>query len=150
MLDNPLVGVWRLISVEARGSDGSVHYPFGKDVKGYITYSDHGYMSVQIAGKGRPRFASPDITAGTEDEYYTAARYCMAYAGTYELSENMVTHHVDTSLFPNWEGGTQERFWNLDADRLTLSSGPMPLLGETLRLFLAWERCPTTPRPSAS
>jgi hypothetical protein len=34
MTANPLVGTWRLVSVENRDSEGSVTYPFGRNPVG--------------------------------------------------------------------------------------------------------------------
>ena len=47
-------------------------------------------------------------------------------ARRYEVLSNpdRVLHHVEVSLFPNWENVTQERFAKLEGDRLTLSIAP--------------------------
>jgi hypothetical protein len=33
----------------------------------------------------------------------------LSYAGTYSLEDDYVTHHVELSIFPNWQGGKQRR-----------------------------------------
>lgn len=33
----------------------------------------------------------------------------MSYAGTYDVEGDVISHHVELSLFPNWEGGVQRR-----------------------------------------
>ena len=53
-----------------------------------------------------------------------------------------VTHHVETSLFPNWIGTQQRRRWSLDPGgrHLTLTSPPLVLGGATRIQRLTWER----------
>ena len=43
-----LIGTWRLRSWKNTGSDGSEVEPLGDNPIGYISYHDHGYMSVEI------------------------------------------------------------------------------------------------------
>ena len=58
MTANPLVGTWRLVSVENRDSEGSVTYPFGRNPVGFITYTADGRMAVQFGRADRVGFAS--------------------------------------------------------------------------------------------
>ena len=46
--------------------------------------------------------ASDADKAAAYNEYLT-------YAGTYSLEDDYVTHHVELSIFPNWQGGKQRR-----------------------------------------
>ena len=54
----------------------------------------------------------------------------------------MVTHHVETSLFPNWIGTEQRRQWVLDdeAGVLTLTSPRLAVGGVTRVQRLTWGR----------
>ena len=61
-------------------------------------------------------------------------------AGRYTVHEGRVLHHVETSLFPNWVGGAQERRYKLDGDRLPLSTAPLLQGGRERRALLVWER----------
>lgn len=140
MAQNPFVGTWRLISWENRAASGRVTYPLGRDLSGYILYTADGHMSVAIAAAGRPRFATGDLLGGTEEERALAAKTYVSYAGTYEIGDGEIIHHVQVSLFPNWVGDAQRRFFELDGDRLTLSTAPMVLAGTERRAYLIWER----------
>lgn len=140
MTDNPFVGAWRLLSWENRSADGRVSHPLGREVAGYILYSADGYMNVAIMAAGRPRYGGTDALGGTVDERARAAKTYLSYAGTYELGDGEIIHHVQVSLFPNWVGDVQRRFYELDGDRLTLSTAPMLLAGIERRAFLVWER----------
>ena len=53
------IGTWRLVSVETRKEDGSLHRS-GKRT-GYLIYSGDGYMSVAFMKDGRSAFAAGDI-----------------------------------------------------------------------------------------
>ena len=44
------------------------------------------------------------MTGGTDDERARAFATFIAYGGRYEVTGDTVTHHVETSLFPNWVG----------------------------------------------
>ena len=135
-----LVGTWRLVSMEVREAAGGASYPFGRDAVGYLLYSADGYMSAAIMTAGRPAFAAGDILGGSVEERAGAAATYISYAGRYEVRGDRVVHHVEVSLFPNWVGGTQERFCEFIGERLALNTGPMAVAGAMRRAYLVWER----------
>jgi hypothetical protein len=132
------VGAWRLVSVETRREDGEVHRR-GRRM-GYLLYSGDGYMSVAFMREGRPRFASGDIRGGTVEEKVAAVDGYTSYCGRYEVDGVRVVHHIEVSLFPNWVGESQERSYELEGDRLTLSTPLMLVGGMQLSTHLIWER----------
>jgi hypothetical protein len=105
-------------------------------------YDSAGNMSVAFMRPGRLKFAIADKCRGTAAEIKTALEGFQAYFGTYETDEEKktVTHHVEGSLLPNWEGTSQTRFVELSGNRLTLSTPPTFDGGETGVTVLAWER----------
>ncbi|MDQ3855389.1 MAG: lipocalin-like domain-containing protein [Chloroflexota bacterium] len=120
--------------------EGEVTYPLGPDAFGYIMYSADGHVSVNISTANRPSFRSGDLLSGSVQEQAAAAQTYVSYCGTYEVSQGKVVHRVEASLFPNWAGSEQERYYAFEGDRLTLSTGPMLLGGRQRRAFLTWER----------
>ncbi len=42
---NPFVGTWKLVSWEVTQPDGTILYPYGKEVVGFLIYAADGYMS---------------------------------------------------------------------------------------------------------
>ncbi|MDQ3808803.1 MAG: lipocalin-like domain-containing protein [Chloroflexota bacterium] len=134
-----VVGTWRLLRWEARAADGSVSYPLGVDAVGYLTYSPDGYVFVAIVRANRPRYATNDLLGGTPAEKAEAAGSCVTYCGRYHLRQGRVIHHVELSLFPNWSGLDQERFVELDGNRLTITTAPIAI-GGTTTSRLVWER----------
>jgi hypothetical protein len=104
-------------------------------------YGADGYMAVSIMQRGRRPFAGADILRRTTAEAAEATRTYLSYCGTYEVLPGRVLHHVQVSLFPNWTGTIQERFYQLDGNRLELSTAP---LGRTdvPRACLSWQHMP--------
>ncbi len=143
------VGSWKLISSEFRRSDGKVSYPLGKDIMGLIMYDPNGYVSAQMLNPDRPTFMFGDQLKGTPEEIKAAFEGYVAYYGTYEVNEkeHTITANVEGSVFPNWEGGTQKRFYEFSGDQLTLSTPPMKMGGETITGVLTWKRAkPVEPK----
>lgn len=55
--DNPLIGIWKLISVTAIHLDGTVAQDvYGVNPMGYITYTAEGHMMVMFAKAIAPYF----------------------------------------------------------------------------------------------
>jgi hypothetical protein len=124
-------GPWKLISIEATNQEGEVFRPFGDTPSGMIMYDPSGYMSYTAMRAGRPKFASGDIGGGTPEETKAAFEGFDAYCGTYELNlgEGIITHHVEASKSPDWEGSEQVRFFRIEADRLTIETVPIQFRG---------------------
>jgi hypothetical protein len=124
-----LVGTWRLVSFEFRSPDGKVHYPVGKNPVGYLIYSGDGYMSATLMTANRTRLDADLLWAASKEEKVTAAGTFIAYCGRYEIKGDRVIHHVEASLFPNWVGEPQERFFKFADDQLSLTAPPAPFRG---------------------
>lgn len=135
-----LLGTWRLLSYRLIGSRGHIRYPYGEDAIGYVIYSADGSMAVSIMAAGRRPFAGADILRRTTEEAAEATRTYLSYCGTYEVLPDRVIHYVKVSLFPNWTGSAQERYYRLDGDRLELSTAPIPPPVSQPRAHLIWER----------
>lgn len=132
------VGAWKLISFHNKDEDGNLSYPFGKDAKGMIYYDRSGYMGVNIMPEGRVKFQSGDMFIATKDEIESAIKY-ISYAGKYTVKEDKVVHQIEVSLFPNWVGVDQERFYKFVGNRLVLSTRPMKFNGKKVVSELVWE-----------
>jgi hypothetical protein len=142
MAENPFIGAWRLVSMESQTSDGRVRLPYGSNARGYITYTAEGYMCVAIMDATRPRFAAAnDFVDGTPEEQIAAGKRYISYAGSYTIrDEHVIVHHVEVSLFPNWIGADQERFYEFNGNRLTLRTPPVLIQGKQRTSHLTWER----------
>ena len=78
---------------------------------------------------------------GTPEEVEASNKGCISYYGSYKLDADgsFVIHQVEGSLFPNWEGEGQKRFFEFSGDRLKLSTPPTPWGGQVVGV-LVWER----------
>jgi hypothetical protein len=103
-------------------------------------YDEDGYMSVAIMHSDRPKFATEDRFRGTTDEKAAASDTYLSYCGRYETKKDKIIHHVEASLFPNWVGTDQERFFRFDKDRLSLTTPPFLLDGIHRIGHLIWKR----------
>jgi hypothetical protein len=135
-----LVGTWALESWELVDSDGAVTHPFGRRPLGYLMYGPEGYMSVALMAAERKPFAGDDILAGSPEEKSAAVETCIAYSGRYEILGNLVRHHVEISLFPNWIGTTLERIVAHQGDTMRLSTQPGLIGGRTQTAHLVWRK----------
>ena len=142
MDNNSIVGAWRLVTFEFRKEDGTVIYPFGKEVRGSFIYTESGRFSVQLMRIDRPRFAIADQMRGTPEETEASYRGSISYFGTYEidLENSVIMHHVEGSIFPNMEGTEQPRFFEMTENHLQLRTQPFNVGGERAVGVLLWER----------
>jgi hypothetical protein len=136
-----LAGAWKLLVFEFR-SEGQVVFPFGTNFSGLCLYDTTGYMSMQIMRGDRPRFAVNDQQAGAPDEVAAAFTGCYSYFGTYVVDEThgVVVHHVAQSLFPNWIGTDQVRFYRISGERLIVAAPTQQVRGHLMDAMLVWER----------
>jgi hypothetical protein len=139
----PIVGVWRLVSFEARRSDGEVVHPFGPDPHGALIYTPGGRFSVHLMRAVRPRLAAGDPLQGTVAEMEANYKGVITYYGSYrcDAAAGFVVHQVEGSLFPNWQGQELRRAFAIDGNRLTLTTTPT-LWGGGGQIVgtVAWER----------
>ena len=137
------VGTWKMVSVEERRPNGEVVEPrYGARPIGYIMYDATGHVAVQIMKPGRPRFASNDAEQATQAEAKSAFEGYGAYFGTYEVNEaeGYVVHHVEGSVFPNYVGTDQKRFFELSGDQLVLKPPTRQVGGEQHTTRVNWQR----------
>lgn len=136
------IGTWKLVTSEFHTSDGKVTYPLGENAIGMLIYDSNGRMACQLMQLDRPKFASGDMRGGTPEEIKTAVEGYVAYFGTYEVDDKkgMVVHHVEASLFPNWHGEDQVRFFEFSGDLLTLKTSPILSGGQEIIGVLVWKR----------
>jgi Lipocalin-like domain len=118
--ENPLLGTWKVKSIvyEITTTGEKIHV-FGEQPNGYLSYSADGRMYVIFTADNRlkPLAADP-----TDEQRVKLHRTMAAYAGTYMLEGNKVTHHVDISWNEAWTGSEQVRFFKLDANTLTITT----------------------------
>lgn len=140
MNKDKFIGTWKLLSLESKTEDGNVNYPLGKDVSGYLTYTEQNFMSVSMMQPNRPIFKSLDIKGGVIEEKVAAIDGCVSYCGRFTIQGKKIIHHIELSLFPNWVGIDQERFYEFQSDRLILSTSPFLIEGQKQTAHLIWQK----------
>ncbi len=147
------VGTWRLLNYSFIHEDGTVEYPWGAEVRGYLLYSAEGYMSGNLSPARdwkhrRARLATTlkphDSAAPLRMARRAGRRDYIAYTGRYTVEGNTITHHVEVSLFPNWVGRPEVRYYNFEGNTLTLRTGPIRSGIHTIVAELVWERIPAS------
>ena len=135
-----LVGTWRIASFSVMSLEtNEVSRPFGENPSGYLQYSPGGHMIVFLSAGEIPKASPPYSDA---DRAVIHSRIFGAYAGTYTVDGNKVTHHVVASWRPEWVGGDQIRFAELSGDKLTIKTAPLAsgLTGKQIVATLTFER----------
>ena len=140
--DLPVIGLWKLISVEAEADDGTLIYPFSGDVEGLLIIDAKGYFSAQLMDRKRRSFKSGDARGGTPLEVKTAFENYIGYYGTFDVDESkrVITFHVKGAWLPNWIGTDQIRYYTLSGNRMAISTAPMLYGGKKGIGKLVWER----------
>nr|VFJ62566.1 MAG: Lipocalin-like domain-containing protein [Candidatus Kentron sp. FW] len=128
--------------MEGRLSNGERVFPMGHAPVGRLIYDEKGNMSVITARAERSFMSTIDKVSAPLEEKGEALDSFEAYFGTYTINkaEKVITHHPESSLFPNQVGTLQERFYLFEGNRLELSTPPMEYAGNRGIGVLVWER----------
>jgi hypothetical protein len=112
---------------------------FGPDPLGYISYGADGRMMVVQVRSDRLKPAG-DVASAAEAE--ALFRSMLSYAGTYTISGDEVTHHIDIAWNESWTGTRQVRKFRFEGDRLhlTLPASPNPFDGRMGTRRIVWEK----------
>jgi hypothetical protein len=142
MTAEKFVGTWKLVSEEARSAKGQIFHVYGENPRGMIMYDAAGNVSVNLMRFDRNSFSTADKARSTPQEAKSAVETYEAYFGTYSVDKEKgtVVHHVEGSLFPNWTGTDQIRFYEFSDDYLILKTAEIPYGGTTLVGKLVWKR----------
>ena len=136
-----LAGSWKLVSAVCATAEGVATRPNGDHPVGFITYTCDGRIWAIIADGERKRL-SGDWVSAAPIEHADAFDACLAYTGRYTVSGDQVVHHIEVATVENWVNTEQVRFFELQGDRLTLRTPPLPFRGVRQIFEVVWERLP--------
>lgn len=126
MGDSPLAGTWTLVQADVILADGRQVHDYGDAPKGLMIIDAKGHYSLQIYDSHRPKYATGDRTTGTPEEYRGNVLGISAHFGMIEV--DTAAHdfklHVDTASFPNQDGATQTRHYELKGSELSYRVEP--------------------------
>jgi hypothetical protein len=143
------IGTWRLLDYSFVHDDGVVERPWGVEVRGYLLYTPEGYMSGNLSpardwasrrARLAERFSGASKLRASGMTGRSPRRDYIAYSGRYSVEGDTVTHHVEVSLFPNWIGRPEVRYFQFENDRLTLRTPPIKVGKHTVVAQLVWQR----------
>jgi hypothetical protein len=144
-----LVGGWSLASRVTTLADGTVSQDPGLAATphGVLIYDRFGHVAAQLSRQGRTVAMPPEEcraaeqVRGTDDTAQTILGYD-AYFGTYTVDEQagVVTHHLDSALFPGDIGKSIKRRFRLEGDTLTISFDTTLPDGTRVTRKLIWKR----------
>src|SRR5262249_32363703 len=135
-----MIGTWRLVATVIEDvSTGEKTNPWGGDAAGYINYGPDGRMMGINARSGREK---PRGGVASETGAGRPFKSMLAYAGTYTVDGDVVTHHVDISWNEAWTGTRQVRKARFDGNRVHLSADPAPDMttGRMSVRTITWEK----------
>ena len=137
--ENCLVGTWRLQSFTLAYADaGETVEPFGAHPDGYLGYGSDGRMYAIIVHENRGR--PSDLPSDAEKILLFSGM--AAYAGSYTVDGDVVSHHVDISWIETWTGTTQLRKFRVEGNLLHIESpvAKDPLDGRMSSAVLVWSK----------
>jgi hypothetical protein len=148
-MSNGIAGVWKLKSYSRRFLDtGEVRDDMLPHA--YILYTPRGYMmSITVEADRKP----PAGSVLTDQECIRLFKsISSAYAGTYTVEGNSVTHAVELSWNESWSGTRLVRHFSVEGDTLTIETTPRTS-GTDNREFiskLTWQRVEALTSPDRS
>ena len=136
----PLVGSWALLSMETEDMEtGQKNNLLGAHPGGYLTYGPDCRMSAILVKESRQL---PAALVATDPESIELYHGLIAYAGTYAVDGNRISHHIQASWNQAWTGTTQVLQFRIDGTSLYIRTGPgkSPLTGGQGSTVLIWTK----------
>jgi Lipocalin-like domain len=132
---NELVGTWTLVSITLK-KDGKTTDFYGPNPMGQRTYGADGRFSNIITRSDLPKFVSNNRVEGTPEENKAGVQGSIALFGTYSVS--VITTHIESCTFPNWNGLERKESFSISGDELHITSISKTSAGGTD--YLVWKR----------
>lgn len=144
-----LAGWWRLVSRVTTAPDGRVLVDPGLSAtpSGVLIYDRFGHVAAQLSRPGRTvemladECRAAQKVKGTSDTAQTILGYD-AYFGRYTVDEQagVVTHHLESALFPGDIGKAIKRRFSVSGDTLTIKFDTTLPDGTPVERTLVWAR----------
>jgi Lipocalin-like domain len=116
---NPLVGSWRMVSYQRVLDNGEPQNGLGEHPKGFVILTPEGRAVLLTTADGRK-------PASNDAERAELWKSMVAYTGKYRVEGNDFITSVDVSWNEQWNGTEQRRHFNIEGDRLILTTSPAP------------------------
>jgi len=134
----PLLGTWKLQSFTTEDlATGQKTDLFGAHPSGYLSYGPDQRMYAILVEEARH---APADLVPTDAERIALFNGFSAYAGTYRVAGDTVSHVVDASWNESWTGTTQVRQFRIVDNCLHITTLPArnPVTGKECISELVW------------
>ena len=139
----PIVGTYQLVGRNVKDDSGAWMPVDDFNSLGYITYSDRGYMAVNVMPLDREPFA--DDGEPTAEEVQAALQGYTGYYGPFSVEEDgdggYLIHHRIGQINPGGEVDAK-RYYDIDGDRLILTPASDTGMKSDATRQVVWERLP--------
>jgi hypothetical protein len=118
-----LVGTWRLIEFSDLDSATSQWtYPFGKNPKGFFTYTKSGIVNLNISTETPLKISEDSAKNYNVNLLNWVNNFSAGYFGTYtvDFNKSIVTHHVKGGSLPWYIDTDQQREFVIKGDTLII------------------------------
>lgn len=118
-----IVGTWQLIEfADLDSATGRWKYPYGKNPKGYFTYTKNNIVNINISAEFPLKISEDSAKKYTINLYEHIWQNSFGYFGTYsvDLKNSVVTHHVKGGCIPYYIDTDQKRVFTLKGDTLII------------------------------
>ena len=140
---DPIVGTYRLAGRNVKDDSGAWVPVDDFNSLGYITYSDRGYMAVNVMPLDRAPFA--DDSEPTAEEVHAALQGYTGYYGPFSVEEDddggFLIHHRIGQINPGGEVDAK-RYYDIEGDRLILTPASESGMKSDAIRQVVWERLP--------
>jgi hypothetical protein len=120
-----IVGTWRLLEfTDLDSTTGQWKYPYGKNPKGYFTYTKNNIVNLNISSEFPLKISEDSTKKYTINLYDFVWKNSFGYFGTYsvDLANSVVTHHVEGGCLPYYIDTDQKRPFTLKGDTLIIGN----------------------------
>lgn len=134
------IGTWKLQSFRDEDLEtGLATDPFGTHPSGYLSYGPDGRMYAILMKEGRQ---APHDLVPTDAERVDLYSGLIAYAGSYSIDGDRISHHIDASWNQSWTGTTQVRQFQISGGSLHIKTLPAknPSTGKESSAVLIWSK----------
>jgi hypothetical protein len=135
-----LLGTWKQLSgTMVEDGSGEQKINLSAAPNGYVNFSADGRLILLSTDSARKAPAGQVPTAAEAEALH---RSMIGYAGTYQIEGNKVTYDLDVSWNESWTGTKQVRFWEVNGDRLTITTPKIvnPLTGKPSVFRLTFQK----------
>ena len=117
-------GVWMVVSYTAQDQQtGVTTFPFGEQPTGSAIYTSTGHMSILVTARARVPPKGTGAESGAARATLLDSMY--AYTGTFTVTGETVTIHIESAWQPSWVGTDKVRTMRIDGEFLTITTPPM-------------------------